>query len=178
MDENVLKLFLACVFLTVFLLSQVLILPTFGTDSAQRKKLKQRFEKLQAEHGEVHQELIKKKHLARLGPVARWLESRPVMMDIKLFLEQAGLAALPAYRFLLWNFIISIAIAFSVWLYFHNPALALAAFPFSFYLPFVWLKKKRNKNLERFEEQLPEALEMIAFFLQPNRGPATPSMKA
>jgi tight adherence protein B len=162
MNENVLLLFLGCVFLTVFLLSQVLILPTFGTDSAQRKKLKNRFDKLLLDRGEAQQQLIKKKHLEKLSPIARWLESKKLMIVIKLFLEQAGKPTLPAYKFLLGNLIMSSAAGFLVWKYFHNPVTALATAVAAFYLVFFWLQKKRNKNLEKFEEQLPEALEMIA----------------
>lgn len=162
MSENVLMLFLGCVFLTVFLLSQVLILPTFGTDRAQRKKLKNRFDKLLMERGEGQQQLIKKKHLKELSPLARWLESQNLMLGLKLLLEQAGKTSTPAYKFLLWNLIISIAVGFLVWKYFHNPIFASAAIATAFFLPFFWLQKKRNKNLEKFEEQLPEALEMIA----------------
>lgn len=162
MNENVLMLFLGCVFLTVFLLSQVLILPTFGTESAQRKKLKHRFDKLLLDRGEAQQQLIKKKHLEKLSPFARWLESKKLMMALKLFLEQAGKTEVPAYKFLFWNLVISSAAGFLVWKYFHNPLTASAAVVSVFYLVFFWLQKKRNKNLEKFEEQLPEALEMIA----------------
>jgi len=161
-NENVLMLFLGCVFLTVFLLSQLLILPTFGTDKAQRKKLKNRFDKLLSDQGEAQQQLIKKKYLEKLSPLARWFESQKLMMAVKLFLEQAGKTTMPAYKFLFWNLIISIIAGFLVWKYDHNSIMALVAVAVAFYLPFFWLQKKRNKNLEKFEEQLPEALEMIA----------------
>lgn len=162
MNENVLMLFLGCVFLTVFLLSQVLILPTFGTDRAQRKKLKNRFDKLLTDQGEAQQQLIKKKYLEKLSPLVHWLESQKIMMELKLFLEQAGKTAIPAYKFVFWNLLISIAAGYLIWEVYQNPVMALAVFAVAFYLPFFWLQKKRNKNLEKFEEQLPEALEMIA----------------
>jgi tight adherence protein B len=161
MNENVLLLFLGSVFVTVFLLSQVLILPTFGTDSANRKKLKERFDKLLSTKNSTHHQLIKKKYLNQLPPLARKLESLAPMMELKAMLEIAGRDT-PAYRFVLLNGIISLAIAFATWKYTHDIRFTVAVLPIAFYLPFLWLKRKRNKNLEIFEEQLPEALEMMA----------------
>jgi tight adherence protein B len=161
MNETVLLLFLGSVFLTVFLLSQVLILPTFGTDSANRKKLKTRFDKLLSTKNSTHHQLIKKRYLEQLSPLARGIESLAPMMDLKALLESAGRDT-PAYRFVLINGFICLVIAFAVLRYTHDIRFAAAALAIAFYLPFLWLKKKRSKNLELFEEQLPEALEMMA----------------
>lgn len=164
MAEYGVQAFLVLVFLTVFLLSQVLILPTFGTDNKQRKKLQHRFDKLLINRKDTHQQLVKEKYLDRLSPWARFIESKPLMMDLKLYLEQADID-IPAYRFILWDLLFSLAVLLSVYLLkpsVFNFVLVVVVFPISLYLPFFWVQKKRNKNLNTFEEQLPEALEMMA----------------
>lgn len=161
MADYVVELFIGFVFLTVFILSQVLILPTFGTDSKQRKKLQHRYDKLLLNKKDTHQQLVKKKYLDQLTPFARFLESRPSMMALKLYLEQAGID-LPAYRFVLYDILFAAAVAFIIWQQFNSLITIVVLLPISLYIPFFWAGKKRNKNLNIFEEQLPEALEMMA----------------
>ena len=161
MSGNLLWLFLGSVFATVFLLSQVLILPTFGTDNKQRKKLQHRFDKLLANQENTQQQLLKEQYLKKLSPLARSIESISIMTKLKTYLEQAGIA-MPAYRFVLLDVFLSTVVVIFVWIFYHNIIGILIAFLVGLYLPFFWLQKKRNKNLEKFEEQLPEALEMMA----------------
>ena len=160
MDNNSLLLFSGSVFLTVFLLSQVLIIPAFGTNKKQRKQLNNRFDKLLLSRDDTHQQILKKQYLNQLNPLARTFESMPVMGKLKLFLEQAG-SNMPAYRFLLISLISCIAITYIVWVYFHNLPATLITLAILLYIPFFWLQKNRNNNLEKFEEQLPEALQMF-----------------
>lgn len=161
MTDQILLLFLGSVFLTVFLLSQVLILPTFGTNNKQRQKLQHRFDNLLLDRDNTHQQLLKKKYLDQLSAPARLLESLSLMMSLKLYMEQAGMST-PAYRFILLDVLASTVISVIAWLYFHDYIAVLIALPIAFYLPFFWLQKKRTDNLNTFEEQLPEALEMMA----------------
>ena len=160
MDNNSLLLFSGSIFLTVFLLSQVLIIPAFGTDKKQRKQLNNRFAKLLLNRNDTHQQILKNQYLNKLNPLARVIESIPVMEKLKLFLEQAG-SALPAYRFLLISLIFCAVTTYLSWIYFLNLSWTLIVLAISIYIPFFWLQKKRNGNLEQFEEQLPEALQMF-----------------
>lgn len=161
MNDNMLMFFLGAVFLTVFLLSQVLILPTFGTNKAQKDKLKHRLDNLLSYRGNTHQQLLKQQYFNQLGPFARWVESRAIMIKLKLFLEQAG-KTLPAYKFMIWLIVFSVCMATFAWKYSNSPLVSIGVFVIALYLPFFWLQKKRNKNLNLFEEQLPEALQMMA----------------
>jgi len=49
-----------------------------------------------------------------------------------------------------------------VWIFFHHLIAMIAAAIFSLVVPIIWLKKQKTKYLDEFEEQLPEALEMMA----------------
>lgn len=161
MPENLLVMFLGSVFLTVFLLSQVLILPTFGTDNKQRKKLQHRFDNLLVNRENTQQQLLKEQYLNKLNPLTRSIETLSLVTKLKSYMEQAGIA-MPAYRFILVDILLSTAGAALAWVLYGNLIAAFIAFLVTLYLPFFWLQKKRNKYLESFEAQLPEALEMMA----------------
>ncbi len=161
MTSDMAVLFVGLVFLTVFAASQILVLPTMGTSHTDRIKLKQRLEGIILAHGDSEASIIKEKYLNRLGPIERNLERLPGMSRLKSLLEQAGKQQI-AYRFALYVLLLSGAIALVIWLNFHHLIITLAAFIVVAILPIVWLKKQKSKRLEKFEEQLPEALQMMA----------------
>lgn len=161
MSDQTLYLFLGSVFFTVFLLSQVLIIPTFGTNKKQIKQLNNRFESLLHNRQDTHQQLLKEQYLDNLNPLARMLESMPFMGKLKFVLEQAG-SHMPAYRFVFIVIILCASSTYTVMKIFHEPLIAIAAFFISIFAPIFWIQKKRNSNLSKFEEQLPEALQMLA----------------
>lgn len=161
MTSDMAVLFVGLVFLTVFVASQILVLPTLGTSRTDSLKLKQRLEGIILANGDSETSIIKEKYLNRLGPIERNLERFPGIPKLKTLLEQAGKQQM-AYRFALYTLLSSGGIALMVWLYSHNPVMTSAAFIFVSILPIVWLTKQRSKRLDKFEEQLPEALQMMA----------------
>jgi|WetSurSiteA1Bulk_404760.scaffolds.fasta_scaffold01367_3 tight adherence protein B len=165
MTNDMTLLFVGLVFLTVFMASQILVLPTLGTSRTDSRKLKQRLEGIIFAHGDSETSIIKAKYLNRLGSVERILEYLPGMPALKILLEQAGKQHM-AYRFALVSLLFSASIAIIVWIYFHTLIFTLGVFIFVAILPIVWLKKQKNKRLDKFEEQLPEALQMMSRALQ------------
>ncbi|MGZ5051769.1 MAG: type II secretion system F family protein [Methylobacter sp.] len=161
MTNEMAMLFVGLVFMTVFVASQILVLPTMGTSRADSLKLKQRLENILLEHGNVETSIVKEKYLNRLGPIERKLEQLPGVQALKTLLEQAGKQQI-AYRFASAMLFWAGAAALAVWLYGHNWVMASAAFVFVAILPVVWLSKQKAKRLDKFEEQLPEALQMMA----------------
>jgi tight adherence protein B len=161
MSGDMMMLFVGLVFATVFMASQLLVLPTLGTSRADSIKLKQRLEGIILAHGDSEASIIKEKYLNRLGPLERRLERFPGISRLKTLLEQAGNQQI-AYRFALTTLFLSGGMAGLVWLYLHHLLFALAAFIAAAVMPLVWLNKQRTKRLDKFEEQLPEALQMMA----------------
>src|SRR5512137_664429 len=86
-----LLVFLALVAGAVFLLSQALFVPAFGTDARMKRLLKRKLREIGAfeEHSEVALRL-REKYLQRLSPLERQLESLPMMEWLALRIEQAG----------------------------------------------------------------------------------------
>jgi len=161
MTSDMAVLFVGLVFLTVFVASQILVLPALGTSRADSLKLKQRLEDIILAHGNSDTSIIKEKYLNRLGPVERRLERLPGMPGLKTLLEQAGKQQI-AYRFALYILLWAGGIALAVWMYSHYLVITLAAFVAVAILPIAWLKKQKAKRLDKFEEQLPEALQMMS----------------
>jgi tight adherence protein B len=161
MSSDMMMLFVGLVFTVVFLASQLLVIPAMGTSRADSLKLKQRLEGVIQAHGDSEASIIKEKYLNKLGPIERSLERFPGIPRLKVLLEQAGNQQI-AYRFALYVLLLSSGIAGLVWLYLHNLLFTLAAFIVVAVIPIVWLNKQRAKRLDKFEEQLPEALQMMA----------------
>lgn len=154
-------LFVGLVFLTVFLASQILVLPTMGTRRQDTQKLKKRMEGIILQHDDLVTSIVKEKYLNRLGTVERTFENLPGAQALKTLLEQAGVQQL-AYRFALGSLFFSAAIAGIIWLRYHQWQLVLCVFVFVQLLIFMWLKKQKSKRFDKFEEQLPEALQMMS----------------
>ncbi|MCK9394501.1 MAG: type II secretion system F family protein [Methylobacter sp.] len=161
MTSDMEVLFVGLVFLIVFAASQIFVLPTLGTSQTDRRKLKQRLEGIILAHGASETSIIEEKYLNRLGPVERRLERLPGMPELRTLLEQAGKQQI-AYRFALYVLLASGGITLTVWIYSHHLIMTLAAFIFMAILPIVRLKKQKSKRLTTFEEQLPEALQMMS----------------
>lgn len=161
MTTDLATLFVGLVFLTVLVASQIIVLPTLGTSRTDSRKLKQRLEGVLLAHGDFETSILKEKYLKRLGPFERNLERLPGMASLKTLLEQAGSQQM-AYRFALLSLLASAGAALMAWIFFHHLIMTLGVFIFIAMLPIVWLKKQKNKRLDKFEEQLPEALQMMA----------------
>jgi tight adherence protein B len=161
MSSDMMMLFVGLVFTIVFLASQLLVIPAMGTSRADSLKLKQRLEGIIQAHSDSETSIIKEKYLNQLGPIERKLERFPGIPRLKSLLEQAGNQQI-AYRFALYVLLVSGVVAGLVWLYLHHALFTLAAFFVAAVLPLVWLNKQRAKRLDKFEEQLPEAIQMMA----------------
>jgi len=161
MDNQIIMIFVGAVFVTAFLMSQVLIMPSMSSSKADRQRLKQRFEQALSGQGVSQQSIVKVRALDKLPLFIRRIESLPVMNSLSVLLEQAGRQGF-AYKFVLFNILIALAVSSFIWIIFHHLLWTLVAAVFTLVVPIVWLKKQRTKYLDEFEEQLPEALDMMS----------------
>ncbi|NVC93788.1 type II secretion system F family protein [Vibrio natriegens] len=159
-----LPLFLLLLFLSVFLISQALIMPSAG------KKVKHRhlIQRIKESHRNVDQEsisLLKENSLKNLSSVERFLVQFSLFEVFKKKLELAGIDTTFG-KFLFLSFVsgiiaclalilvgqrwyIGIGIAFAIWL-----------------VEYFLIQKRIADRLIKFEEQLPEALDIIKRVLQ------------
>lgn len=154
-------LFLGMVFATVFLLSQGLTVPVFGEGGKMRKRLKQRLADIDAEEeDDAIASLLREKYLRNLSPWERSLESLPLLEPLRRMIEQAGYTIL-AYRVVLICIVSSLVVGAIAW-YFSRMTIAVPpAMIAGFILPLMKIFKARAARMEKFEEQLPDAIDSM-----------------
>lgn len=161
MDTETLLIFLGLVFVTVFLLSQLLIVPTFGTDRAERRRLRQRLEQIAADADFTPVSLVRQEYLKELRGIERWLESMPWAPPLQSLIERSG-QMYPSYRLLLRCLLLGLSGLGVGWLVSDRIGIALVAGVIAALLPIARLRKRRQQRIAEFEAQLPEALELMA----------------
>lgn len=156
-----LMIFLAMVFVAVFMLSQGLIVPVFGESSKMRKRLKQRLNEIEsATDDEAISSLLRKKYLRRLTLTERNLESLPGMPAVGRLIEQAG-HTMPAYRLTLISLVLCWGGAAICWSFSRSVPFTIVAGLAGFLLPFFKIYSDRKARIEKFEEQLPDAIDSM-----------------
>ncbi len=161
MNNNVSVLFVGGVFIAVLLVSQLLLLPTFGTRREDSIRLRKRLADVLLASGDDGLSIIKVNYLNKLPPFERMIEVFLGNLGLKILLEQAGVK-LMAYRFILIVLALSVVIAGFVFVYCNQWLLALFAFLIAALFPFLRLQHTKIKRLIKFEEQLPEALHLMS----------------
>ena len=154
-------LFLGLVFFAVFLLVQGMVVPVFGESTRMRKRLQARLTTVTAATPQVDfGSLLREKYLRELSPLERALETLPGMARLAHLIEQSGKTT-PAYRVLLLSVLLATAGAFCGWTFTRLPYWALLGAIGTFTLPYLKILADRGKRLAKFEEQMPEALDLI-----------------
>jgi tight adherence protein B len=149
------------IFAAVVLLSQAMIVPVFGESRKTRKKLKARLDQIELELGQSSfSSLLREKYLRELSPLERTLEQLPYMAALSDTIEQAGRTTL-AHRLVLLACAFGAIGGVVVWQLTHNVIFALAAVVTAAALPFMNVSRQRAKRMEKIEEQLPEAIDMM-----------------
>ncbi|WP_372833694.1 type II secretion system F family protein [Pontibacterium sp.] len=158
--------FFLMVGIAVFLLSFGITVPVFGESRSTRKRLQKRLQEIQQSSDRPPiSNLLREKYLKRLGRFERALEQLPGMERIARFIEQAGHTIL-AYKLVLIALLLCIAAAIAVWVFSKTWPLALVAGLLGLALPFLRVNRDRQKRMDRFDEQLPEAIDIIKRALQ------------
>ncbi len=160
LEDNVL-IYIGLVFAAVFLLSQGMIIPAFGDTRQARKRLKRRVEEIEEASSEDSvASLLRERYLRKLSPLERQLEAIPALTSLRCVIEQGGHQIL-AYRLVLLAVLIGIAAAIVTWTLTRMPIAALSAGVIGLWLPFVKISRDRSQRFSNFEEQLPDAVDVM-----------------
>ncbi len=161
MDQTTLITFLVLVFGTVLLLSQIILVPSFGTRKKDINQFKKRLKKISEEGASLQQvSLVREKYLKKLNPLERWLESFSIISHLENLTEQSG-RFYPAYRVFLVMIGLAVTAAVITWVITSNYLAVIAVTILGFWTPVIKLKKDRADRLAKFEEQLPDAIDMM-----------------
>jgi len=161
MDKDTLLVFLALVFGAVFFLTQSIVVPTFGTGRQESRRLKQRLGILSDDYQSERQiSLVREKYFKKLSPLETWLESLPAMTRLQVFIERSG-HEFPAYRLVLLSLFLALSGAALAWILSHQWLFVLAGMSIFGVIPVMKLRRDLVKRFAKFEEQLPEALDVM-----------------
>lgn len=154
-------LFVLLVFFAAVLLMQGTVVPVLSESRKMRKRIAARLNNV-AQSGDSVEfaSILREKYLRELSPLERTFESLPGMERLSLVIEQAGRDT-PAYRVILAAVGLAIAVTVMAWVATRQWQMALGASLAGFVLPFFYVLRERAKRLEKFEEQMPEAIDVI-----------------
>ena len=159
--ENTPIVFLIMISVAVFLLVWNLMVPVFGAERKAAKLLKRRLRRIATqEHRSSAAQMLRDKYLRNLSPIERKLETLPGMDRLALLLEQSG-RKMPAHRLLLLSIAMGIAAGALAWYSTNNYLVGIVAGALLAAIPFLKINLDRSKRLARFEEQLPEAMDIM-----------------
>jgi tight adherence protein B len=152
--------FLAMVFVAVAFLASSIMIPTFGTEARTARRLRGRVREVVGAAG-TDASVLRENYLRRLTPFERRLEQLPGMEVLSLWLEQAGRSD-PGYKVVLTMAWYGLAAGVAAMLFTRSWLIAVGIALVGFFVPLVRLQIQRSTRLNRFEEQLPDALNSIS----------------
>ena len=156
--------FFILLFFAVVFISQALILPAAGS-KAKHKELSQRLKESQTSLDEEARSLLHEHYMKSLTPLDRKLVKIETFSSLKKMIELSG------YDWSLTQ-TISVTLSFSLIallaaLVTSQPIYVAIVAPIGVWLIlYFWLSKKISDRLSAFEEQLPEALDIMRRMLQ------------
>jgi len=151
--------FIAAVFAAVFVLMMGLTTSASGT-SRMRRTLARRLERIGADAQQDIASILREKYLTSLSPLERWLEELPLMEKLAEMSEQAGRSG-PAYRVLMNSLALALVGGVVAGLLLHSGVVGLSAAAMCFAAPYLKLSMQRRRRMERIEEQIPDAIDVI-----------------
>jgi tight adherence protein B len=153
--------FIGLVFCAVFLLSQGTVVPVVGGSRRARKKLEARLRDISATSQHVETaSLLRRKYLDELSPTERSLESLPGMEWLARMIDQAGRQT-RAYHLILLSLVAAVVVCVIGYILSQLWQVALAAFVAGLVAPIMNVLAARASRLNKLEEQMPEAMDVI-----------------
>ncbi|OBT06578.1 pilus assembly protein TadB [Vibrio sp. UCD-FRSSP16_10] len=157
-------LFLALLFFAVLFISQALLLPVAG-QKAKHGELTKRLKQAQKKLDEESLSLLHEYYLKEMTPFERQMVKFSVFEKLKKMIDLSGLS-ITLGKLLGWTALTSL-LAVVVSLYTGQLwYVSVAVFIGVYVVVYMFIQKKISSRLEKFEEQLPESLDMIKRVLQ------------
>lgn len=148
----------ALAFVAVFI-AVLGVVTLFAT--TEQKRLRERVQRVSG-HADDDEpaSMLREQYLRDLTPPERWLESLPGMSRIERLCEQTG-RRVPAYRVVTLSIgLAAVAALGSVML--GRSGFAPLVFALVLPVPYLKLVKDRNARIDKFEEELPDALDVMS----------------
>ncbi len=157
--------FLILVFIAIVLLAASVIVPTAGRDANASRNLRRRLKGVSDDSNIAVNSLLREKYLRELSPFEQKLEKLPGMESLARTIDQSGKKIL-AYRLVLLSLGLSLVSVTGGYFFDFSPKSVLAFALVVLVSPAIIISKQRDRRIAKFEEQLPEALDIMARALQ------------
>lgn len=151
--------FIVVVFIAVFLLMLGLT-TSASSESRTRRILRRRLERIGADAHQDIASILREKYLTSLSPLERRLEELPWMEKLAEMNEQAGRLT-PAYRVVVTSLLLGVFGGLLTGALLRSALAGLIAAAVGFVAPYVQLSMQRRRRLDKIEEQLPDAIDVI-----------------
>lgn len=164
--NNQMLIFVCMVALAVFLLAIGLSMPVFGENRGVVKRMRRRLAEISAD-AQIPEALLllRKQRLRELSGIEATVENLPLCAGLKILIEQSG-REVSVLQVLLLSAVFGGVAAGIAWMLVPLGLLAVVAFVLAAAVPVLRIRQERQNKLDRFEEQLPEAIDMMRRALQ------------
>lgn len=160
-------------FLAVVLFLEGIFLAWNAYKGPEARRLEQRLQAMTAGHGTQEMSILKHRLLSKQPALHRLLLEIPRIHQLDRLLQQSGLT-LNVARFLGMTLLAPLLVGLVLWLVLELPILVvLAGGAVAAAAPLVYVLSAKNKRLQTIEQQLPDALDLMARALR--AGHAFPS---
>ena len=105
--------------------------------------------------------VIKQQQDGTLSNVERLLTRTPAGASLGKLIEQSGVTTTPG-AIVMWSMASAMVVAFIAGRFIHMPFAGSIGAVAGLSLPTLWLRRQRTVRIRRFEEQFPEALDLLS----------------
>lgn len=155
-------LIVIAIFVTVTVLLLAFALPFVSEERRGRRLLRARIDAVtQKARVDDRINLARHSYLDGLSRRELLLESQPALKPLIRLLLQAGVV-MPAHRLLLGSLVAALAVLILAPFFIASGVVVVAAALGVGVMPFAWLGRRKRQKLDKFEEQLPDGLAMLA----------------
>ena len=159
MSTTAIVTFLVVVFAAVFLL-MLGVTTSASSESRTRRILRRRLERIGADAQQDIASILREKYLTSLSPLERRLEELPLMEKIGEMSEQAGRTT-PAYHVVMTSLLLGVVGGLLTGGLLRSGFFGLVAAVVGFVAPYMQLSILRRRRMEKIEEQIPDAIDVI-----------------
>jgi len=149
------------VFVAILLLATAMIVPTAGTAAQASRRMRKRMRSHLQLQDPGTASLIRVQKLTGMSPLERYIETLPFFQPLSQLIEQSGENSSVA-KVLIKSGIIALIASVIVFLLSSSVIASLLVAALVILVPYVLLMRKRAKRMDKFEEQLAEALSIMS----------------
>ena len=147
--------------LVAAIVSGVFFAVTHFPEARARRRVELRLQEVSRPDDVPDQSVVVRQHEGPLPSVERLIGRTAAGSRLSRLIEQAGVNTSPG-AIVLASVICGVVAAFATQMFVRIPLASLACAPLGASMPFFWLLQRRSRRLKTFEEQFPDALDLVS----------------